>query len=143
MSFAHKLYILYTFIFVVSLTSDNLYFPSDKWKIVYTFSNSETEAADALVAKLQEIINYYNYFKMSASRDYYTPDTQFVVLHGLGTRLGGRDLAEAFSENKKYSIKKPFFEISTPNYKTVQIHKNLEEYLNQGGTKEDKNNPQK
>lgn len=116
---------------------------SDKWKIVYTFSNSETEAADALVAKLQEIINYYNYFKMSASRDYYTPDTQFVVLHGLGTRLGGRDLAEAFSENKKYSIKKPFFEISTPNYKTVQIHKNLEEYLNQGGTKEDKNNPQK
>ena len=51
MSFAHKLYILYTFIFVVSLTSDNLYFPSDEWKIV------TPESQNINSAKVQKIID--------------------------------------------------------------------------------------
>ena len=51
MSFAHKLYILYTFIFVVSLTSDNLYFPSNEWKIV------TPESQNINSAKVQKIID--------------------------------------------------------------------------------------
>ena len=51
MSFAHKLYILYTFIFIVSLTSDNLYFPSDEWKIV------TPESQNINSAKVQKIID--------------------------------------------------------------------------------------
>ena len=51
MSFAHKLYILYTFVFVVSLTSDNLYFPSDEWKIV------TPESQNINSAKVQKIID--------------------------------------------------------------------------------------
>ena len=51
MSFVHKLYILYTFIFVVSLTSDNLYFPSDEWKIV------TPESQNINSAKVQKIID--------------------------------------------------------------------------------------
>ena len=33
-------------------------------------------------------------------------------------------------------IKYPFFEISTPNYKIIQIHKNLDEYLKQDVTEQ-------
>lgn len=51
MSFAHKLYILYTFVFVVSLTSDNLYFPNDEWKIV------TPESQNINSAKVQKIID--------------------------------------------------------------------------------------
>jgi len=51
MSFVHKLYILYTFIFVVSLTSDNLYFPSDEWEIV------TPESQNINSAKVQKIID--------------------------------------------------------------------------------------
>ena len=66
---------------------------------------------------------------MSTSIDYYNPDTIFVIIHGLNTKLGARGFAQVLNEDKKYKIKKPFFEISSPNYKIVQIHKNLDDYL--------------
>tara|TARA_R100000935_G_scaffold36196_1_gene56963 strand:+ start:64731 stop:67280 length:2550 start_codon:yes stop_codon:yes gene_type:complete len=105
---------------------------SDKWKLVYQFPVTEREAATSLQKKLDEGIKEYNYFNMSTSIDYYNPDTIFVIVHGLNTRMGGRGFADVLKENKKYKIKKPSFEISSPNYKTIQIHKNLDSYLEQG-----------
>ena len=67
---------------------------------------------------------------MSTSLDYYDPDTIFIIIHGLNTKLGGAGFAEVLEESKKYKIKKSHFEISSPNYKTIQIHKNLDDYLN-------------
>jgi len=116
---------------------------SEQWKVVYTFRNDEMEEATALEEKLEEAIKEYNYFKMSASVDYYDPDTIFVVIHGLNTKLGGRGFAEVLKENKKYKIKKPFFEIASENYKVVQIHKALTNYLAGDNTVEENNNPQK
>jgi len=69
---------------------------------------------------------------MSTSLDYYDPNTIFVIIHGLNTKLGGTGFAEVLEESKKYKIKKSHFEISSPNYKTIQIHKNLDDYLNRG-----------
>lgn len=116
---------------------------SDSWKLVYTFNSEETEAAQALKEKLDKAIEEYRYTTMSTSTDYYKPGTIFVIIHGLNTRLGGRGFGEILKENKKYKIKKPFFEISTPNYKIVQIHKNLEDYLNNSSVEEKNSNPQK
>ena len=105
---------------------------SDNWKLIYQFPVAEREAATALQVKLEEGIKEYNYFTMTTSIDYYNPDTIFVIVHGLNTRLGGRGLADVLKENKKYKIKRPSFEISSPNYKTIQIHKNLDSYLQEG-----------
>jgi tetratricopeptide (TPR) repeat protein len=102
---------------------------SDKWKVIYQFPTSEREAATELQKKLDEGIKEYNYFRMTTSIDYYNQETIFVIVHGLNTRLGGRGFAEVLKENKKYKIRSKFFEIASPNYKTIQIHKNLDSYL--------------
>ena len=102
---------------------------------MYQFDATEREAAEALQTKLNEAIEWYNYTNMSTSVDYYDPNSLFVIIHGLNTRMGGRGFAEVLKENKKYKVKKPFFEIASPNYKIIQIHKNLDSYKTQGTAK--------
>lgn len=102
---------------------------STSWKLVYKFNKDETEAAQKLKEQLDKAIENYRYINMSASIDYYNPETKFVIVHGLNTRLGAKGFGEVLQENKDYKIKRPFFEIGTQNYKIIQIHKNLDEYL--------------
>lgn len=102
---------------------------SDEWKLIYRFDVAEKEGIDALKEQLDKFILERGYYDMSTSVDYFDPNTRFVVIHGLKTRLGGRGFGQVLKEDKKYKIKRPFFEISSPNYKIIQIHKNLEEYL--------------
>ena len=103
---------------------------SDKWKVVYSFNKEDREAAEELLKMLNEAIEWYRYDNMSISIDYYNPDTLFVIIHGLNSRLGGRGFAEVLKEEKKFKVNNTYFEISSPNYTIVQIHKNLEDYLN-------------
>ncbi|MAN59098.1 MAG: hypothetical protein CMC08_04600 [Flavobacteriaceae bacterium] len=114
-----------------------------KFKLVYTFDVSETEQANALIDKLTEAISTYGYREMDISLDYYTPETVFAIVHGFNTKTGARQFGEALEENKKFKIKRPHFEIATPNYKIVQIHKNLAAYQDQGAMDQSNSNPQK
>ena len=102
---------------------------TDNWKLVYKFTNEEGEASLKLKEQLDKAIKDYRYTNMSSSIDYYDPKTTFVIVHGLKTKLGARDFGDVLKENKEFKIKRPFFEISTPNYKIIQIHKNLDAYL--------------
>ena len=69
--------------------------------------------------------------ELNTSRDYYNNIVTFVVLHGLKSYDGAMGLAEML--NKKSDINnKMSFVVSSENYKTIQIHKNLEEYLKHG-----------
>ncbi|MDP2686933.1 MAG: hypothetical protein Q8O62_06910 [Aequorivita sp.] len=102
---------------------------TDSWKLVYQFTNEEGEAAQKLKEQLEKAITDYKYTNMSSSIDYYDPQTRLVIVHGLSTKLGARGFGEVLKENKDFKIKHPFFEISSPNYKIIQIHKNLGEYL--------------
>jgi len=99
------------------------------WKLVYKFPVNEIEPAQKLKEKLNKAIENYRYTNMTVSIDYYDPQTTLVIVHGLNTKSGARNFGDVLKENKEYKIKHPFFQIATPNYKTVQIHKNLEEYL--------------
>ena len=105
---------------------------SSNWKVVYPFEATDREAAEKLKEQLVEAIDDYNYRDVSTSIDYYDPTTVFVIIHGFNTRMGGRGFAEALAENRDYKIKKAYFEISSPNYKTIQIHKNSSSYLKEG-----------
>lgn len=102
---------------------------STNWKIVYRFDASNLVAAQEFQKKLNKAINSFKYTQMNTSLDYYNPTTYFVIIHGLNTRLGGRGFAEVLKEHKDYRITNPYFEISSPNYKIIQIHKNLDAYL--------------
>jgi hypothetical protein len=74
--------------------------------------------------------------------DYYDPSTNFVIIHGLSSKRGGRGFAEVLEEKKEFKIKRAFFEISSSNYKVIQIHKNLEDYLTSISMEEENSNPQ-
>ena len=115
---------------------------SESFKLVYQFSRTESELANTLLEKLQKAITYFNY-DMDTSVDYYSPETTLVVVHGLNTKLGARGFGEVLSEHKDYKITKPYFEIATENYKIVQIHKNLTDYLNKDTIEQKESNPQK
>lgn len=102
---------------------------SDRWKLVYTFSKADHSQAEELTAILDKAIKDMNYTDLKTSIDYYNPDTELVIIHGLKSMLGARGFGEILKERKEYKVKNPYFEISSPNYKTVQMHKNLEAYL--------------
>lgn len=116
---------------------------SEKYKLIYQFNSTEKETAIALKVKLDEAIAFYNYTNMSTSIDYYNPETIFVIVHGLNTKLGARGFGEVLRDSKKYKIKREHFEISSPNYKIIQIHKNLNDYLNISVIEPKEINPQK
>lgn len=98
------------------------------WKLVYKFDTTDAEAAQKLKEKLEKAVENYRYTNMTVSIDYYDPNTQLVIIHGLSTKGGARGFGEVLKENKDYKISHPSFEISGENYKIVQIHKNLDEY---------------
>lgn len=104
---------------------------SDRWKLVYAFSKEDHETALELKTTLEEAIAEMNYTNMKVSLDYYNPKSELVIVHGMRSKLGARGFGETLKEKKEYKIKKAFFEISSPNYKTVQLHKNLDDYLEQ------------
>jgi tetratricopeptide (TPR) repeat protein len=114
-----------------------------KFKLVYPFDVAEAEEANKLIEKLTEAVKAYGYRDMDISLDYYTPQTRFAIVHGFNTKTGARQFGEALKENKEFKIKRPHFEIATPNYKIIQIHKNLDAYQNQGGIDPANSNPQK
>lgn len=104
---------------------------SEKWKLVYKFPKEDHEAALDLKTKLEEAIAEMNYTNLKVSLDYYDSKDELVIIHGMRSKLGARGFGDMLKENKEYKVKKEFFEISSPNYKTVQMHKNLEDYLEQ------------
>lgn len=99
---------------------------------MYQFESSEKEDAQLLREKLDKAIAFFNYTNLSTSTDYYAPGINFVIVHGLSTKLGARGFGDVLKEHKDYKISKEHFEISSPNYKIIQIHKNLADYLNTG-----------
>lgn len=108
---------------------------TDNFKLMYKFNVSERVSAEALQEQLEKAITELNFFKTKTSIDYYDPQTMFVVVHGLKTRLGARGFGENLKDAKNFKITRPFFEISSPNYKIIQIHKNFDDYLNAGTIK--------
>ena len=115
----------------------------DTWKVIYKFNAQEKETAETLKTQLEEAITSLNETKMSISLDYFNPTTLFVIIHGLDSKLGSKGFAEVLRENKEYKVQYPYFEISSPNYKVIQLHKNLDDYLTTNTEKEEKESPQK
>ncbi|WP_418512702.1 tetratricopeptide repeat protein [Corallibacter sp.] len=103
--------------------------PEEKnFKIVYTFSKDEFESIEDFKKQLNEAIEQVHVFDMSLSTDVYNETTKFVVIHGLKSKEGAEGYASSLLERKKNKITKPFFAVSSSNYRVIQIHKNVDEY---------------
>jgi tetratricopeptide (TPR) repeat protein len=118
------------------------------FKLVYQFSTTEKASAESLKTQLDNAIKHYSYDqKMNTSLDYYTPNVILVVVHGLDSKWGaegfGAKLAAPTRESKLPSISRGYFGTSTENYKIIQIHKNLTDYLNKGVIEPKTDTPQK
>ncbi len=115
-------------------------------KLMYVFSTFGDNQAQGLKELIESILKELRYDKMKVSLDVFDKDKQFVIVHTRRTRLEAEGLGELLALGKtedtreadltKWNRKKKYFEkvdhdfltIASPNYRILQIHKNLEEY---------------
>ena len=99
------------------------------FKAIFKFEISESDEINALVEALNTAVEEVDYLNQTISKDRYDTNTIFVVVHGLKSAQEALAFVQLL-EKGDLEISKPHFEISSKNYQTVQIHKNLEAYLN-------------
>ena len=110
-----------------TFTKDSL---SNNFKIVYRFKNTENKRRLDFKKSLDTILPLAKYYKLTNSTDVYNEDETFVVVHGLKDAKVAKVFYQLFKGEQQAKINEPYFAISSANYKVVQIHKNLNEYLN-------------
>lgn len=102
---------------------------SGSYKLIFPFEKQERANFTAVADKLKKAIEELQYGHLQVSKDVYNPEQTFVVIHGFATPEQANAFAEMLSLNEDYRIGKNSFYISTPNYRIVQIHKNVDSYL--------------
>ncbi|SIS38026.1 protein involved in gliding motility SprE [Zobellia uliginosa] len=100
------------------------------WKVVFPFRRSNDEIAKRVKKELEDAIVDLRY-KNKVSKDIYTLEDQFVVVHGFKSKDYALGFAELIKFNKDYRIENENFVILSTNYKIIQVHKNLQEYKSQ------------
>ncbi len=98
------------------------------FKLIFPFEKEEKEEAMELQETLLSAIEEFGY-SWKVSRDVYNKAQDFVVVHGFNSEAEVNTFAQRLTGDDKYPIDKKSFYISTPNYRIVQIHKNIETYL--------------
>ncbi len=103
------------------------------WKVVFPFKRQQDEVAMKLMARLQASIVDLRYLN-KVSRDIYNLEEEFIVVHGFRSRDFALGYVELLKNNKDYKIDNENFVILTSNYKIIQVHKNLQEYMDKSLT---------
>jgi len=99
------------------------------WKVIFPFNSANKEEALAVKKRIDEALDNLGYTNYTTSLDNYSAAQNFVVIHYLETKSRGGGLTELLAANKEYKITQPSKVISSDNYKIIQLHKNLDEYL--------------
>ena len=99
------------------------------FKTIFQFPSSDLEVINEFKSKLNIAIKKEDIFQLSLSEDIYDINTTFVVVHGLKSIDGAMGFTEILNIEIPEIVDKSYFAISSSNYKTLQIHKNLGAYL--------------
>ena len=102
---------------------------SDNYKILYTFDVNSKEDINQQINDLRKYIDEIDYLDLRVSEDFYNNIITFVVIHGLKSYDGSLGLSERLEKTINIQAES-FYVISSDNYKTVQIHKNLNMFSN-------------
>ena len=103
---------------------------SNNYMVVFKFENKERAQILNFQKTLDSILNNLKYYDLKSSLDVYSPDITFVVVHGLKNQQIAKTFDQLLTKEDKKKIKEPYFAIASANYQTIQIHKNLDAYLN-------------
>src|SRR5690606_1763420 len=98
------------------------------WKLVFPFQRRDDEKAGQLRDRLLKAISELRYDN-KVSKDVYSLDRQFVVVHGFRSKDFALGFAELIKNNRDYRIADSNFVVLSANYKIIQVHKNLESYI--------------
>ena len=115
---------------ILPLVKDKSFKKIDKgnsFKLVYEFLDSPDSVIEEKISKINEYLKTIEILDLKVSKDYYNNIITFVVIHGITSFEGGVGLSENIAELLDEIIEPSFISSST-NYKTIQIHKNLNEY---------------
>ena len=102
---------------------------SDNYKIVYQFDTKSIDLISNQINDLKQYIDKIDYLDLRVSKDFYNNIITFVIVHGLKSYDGSVGLTERLEKFIDIQADS-FFVISSDNYKTIQIHKNLEKFEN-------------
>ncbi|MEC3906329.1 hypothetical protein VOI54_04825 [Tamlana sp. 2201CG12-4] len=100
------------------------------YKVIFPFKEQKPEAVTAFKATLDTVLKNIKYYRLKSTIDVYDTTTAFVVVHGLHSEQVAKTFDQILAKDDKKKIKTPYFVVSSTNYQIVQIHKNLDTYLN-------------
>ena len=103
---------------------------SGSYKVIFKFNKDDKETITTFKTTLDEVLKNVIYYKLNTSVDVYDTNTTFVVVHGINNAQVAKTFKQILLDKDVKKIKEPYFTISSVNYQTLQIHKNLETYLN-------------
>ena len=106
---------------------------ASNWKVVFPFRIKDDEKALKLIEVLKKSMKDLKYGNI-ISKDIYNLEEEFVVVHGFKSRDFALGYAELLKNNKDYKVRYRNFVILSANYRIIQIHKNLEDYVTQLGS---------
>ena len=99
------------------------------WKLIFPFKKDDVFSIKDLTDTANKAIEDVKQRKLSLSRDRYNGETTLIAIHNFPTQDQALGFAEFLKINKDYLIDSENFVISSINYSTIQVHKNLNEYL--------------
>ncbi|GAB1857963.1 hypothetical protein MHTCC0001_28000 [Flavobacteriaceae bacterium MHTCC 0001] len=103
---------------------------SDNFKVIFKFDRNKTDVVQSFKTILDDALKNLRYYKLKSSVDVYDTNTTFVVVHGLRNKQVAQTFDQILLDKDASKIKEPYFVVSSTNYQILQIHKNLEAYLN-------------
>lgn len=104
---------------------------SNNYKVIFKFIDSEPEQLLSFQKTLDEVLKSLSfYYNLKSSVDVYNTNTSFVIIHGFKNAQVAQTFDQLLTKENKKKIQDPYFAISSANYQIIQIHKNLDAYLN-------------
>ena len=102
---------------------------SDNWKIIYVIEAGQLDSSGLLESKLKRYAIDRQHSGIKFSKDYYSKDKVFFVIHGLTSQANAEAVTSFLGLSKEYLVDQVPFYITSENYTVVQINKNWEEFL--------------
>ncbi|WP_299548734.1 hypothetical protein [Seonamhaeicola sp.] len=99
-------------------------------KVIFKFETSNAEAIAEFQKTLDEVLESIKYYELTSSIDVYNESTTFVVVHGFKNGQVAKTFDQLLTKENKKKIKEPYFAMASANYQIIQIHKNLDAFLN-------------
>ncbi|WP_282122608.1 tetratricopeptide repeat protein [Algibacter mikhailovii] len=99
-------------------------------KVVFKFNEQKQDEILGFKTTLDTVLKHVKYYKLKSSLDVYDPKTSFVIVHGINSKQVAENFEQLIVKKDKNKIKTPYFVVSSTNYQIIQIHKNLDAYLN-------------